>query len=315
MVFVGNRHCVHCGSRAREPRALDGTPWKCPRGHGELRGFALGGAEIGECPKCAGLWIDEDTFQRVISERAREAVVPQGGAAAAGPKPVMVADQVRYIPCPDCGKVMNRTNYSRTSGIVLDACKGHGVWCDAEELRRVIEFVQAGGLIVAHRKAAEALEMERRRLELARAMSERRPTEVAWQLPRDARESRGADRLGGMVIGAGLEQPGREGPAHAQLRAIGEDRHPVAAEPRLQLADARQVDDARAVHLRERLRVEHRHEPVQRGADAMRRRADVQHGVVPLDADPVDVVHRHVARALVVADGEARDAARGRARG
>jgi Zn-finger nucleic acid-binding protein len=159
------------------------------------------------CPLCAGLWIDEDTFQRVISERAREAVVPQGGAAAAGPKPVMIADTVRYIPCPDCGKVMNRTNYSRSSGIVLDACKGHGVWCDAEELRRVIEFVQAGGLIVAHRKAAEALEMERRRLELARAMAERRPMEAAWQLPRDARASRasrGTERLGGMVIGAGL---------------------------------------------------------------------------------------------------------------
>src|SRR5215216_6018670 len=58
MVFVGSRHCAHCGARAREPKALDGTPWKCPRGHGELRGVALGGAEIGECPECAGLWIE-----------------------------------------------------------------------------------------------------------------------------------------------------------------------------------------------------------------------------------------------------------------
>src|SRR5688572_19909414 len=87
LVFVGSRHCVHCGARAKEPRALDGTPWRCPSSHGELRGVGLGGAELGECPECAGLWLDEPTFQRVVSERERSAVVPQGGAAPARPTP------------------------------------------------------------------------------------------------------------------------------------------------------------------------------------------------------------------------------------
>lgn len=174
MVFVGSRHCVHCGSRAREPKALDGTPWKCPRGHGELRGLALGGAEIGECPACAGLWVDEETFQHVVSDRARDAVVPQGGAAAAAPRAVQ-ADTVRYVPCPDCGKIMNRTNFARTSGVVLDACRGHGVWCDADELRRVVEFVKAGGMDVARRREQEAMEIERRRLAFERMTTPQGP--------------------------------------------------------------------------------------------------------------------------------------------
>src|SRR5689334_5442538 len=69
LVFVGSRHCAHCGARAREPKALDGMPWKCPGGHGELRGISFGGAVVGECPECAGLWVEELTFQAVVADR------------------------------------------------------------------------------------------------------------------------------------------------------------------------------------------------------------------------------------------------------
>ena len=203
MVFVGSRHCVHCGARAREPKALDGTPWKCPRGHGELRGVALGGVEIGECLECAGLWIDEETFRRVVTERAQAAVVPRAVDETA--RQPASPDVVRYSPCPDCGKIMNRTNYLRISGVILDTCKGHGVWCDADEFRRVIEFVQAGGLTVAHRQAAEALEIERRRLELARSMAPHRPMDIIRPVaPRRYDGPRLTDSVGGMVVGAGL---------------------------------------------------------------------------------------------------------------
>lgn len=193
LVFVGSRHCVHCGARAREPRALDGTPWKCPRGHGELRGLALGGAEVGECEACGGLWVEETTFQAIVSDRARQAVVPQGGGVAAqGAR--APSDTVRYVPCPDCGKVMNRVNFSKSSGVIIDACKGHGVWCDADELRRVIEFVRAGGMDVARRKETEALALERRRLEFVRAMD---AAKSQYEHPGHARKrAREEDSLG-----------------------------------------------------------------------------------------------------------------------
>lgn len=169
LVFVGSRHCVHCGARAKEPKALDGTPWKCPAGHGELQGIALGGAEIGECPACAGLWIDEATFQAVVADRTRPLVVPQGGAEETRRRAVPES-RVRYRPCCDCGKLMNRVNFAKSSGIVLDACKGHGLWCDVDELRQVVEFVRSGGLDAARQREHEQRELERRQKEFERQL-------------------------------------------------------------------------------------------------------------------------------------------------
>jgi len=45
-----------------------------------------------------------------------------------------------------CGDVMNRVNFARVSGVVLDVCRAHGAWFDAGELRAVREFVRGSGL-------------------------------------------------------------------------------------------------------------------------------------------------------------------------
>lgn len=165
LVFVGSRHCVHCGARAREPKAIDGTPWKCPGGHGELRTISFGGAVLGECTTCQGLWLEELTFQAVVAERTRPLVVPQGGSEEARRRTLAPA-RVQYRKCCDCAKIMNRVNFAKTSGVVLDACKGHGVWCDADELRAICEYVRAGGLEVSNRRAAEQEQAEQRRVRM-----------------------------------------------------------------------------------------------------------------------------------------------------
>ena len=74
---------------------------------------------------------------------------------------------VRYVPCPLCAKLMNRINFGKRSGIVLDSCAKHGTWFDADELRRVVEFVRDGGLDRARAIGKEQLEDERRRLSFA----------------------------------------------------------------------------------------------------------------------------------------------------
>lgn len=41
---------------------------------------------------------------------------------------------------------MNRLNFGKVSGVIVDVCKPHGTWFDAGELTRVVAFASAGGL-------------------------------------------------------------------------------------------------------------------------------------------------------------------------
>jgi Zn-finger nucleic acid-binding protein len=59
---------------------------------------------------------------------------------------------------------MNRSNFARISGVIIDLCKQHGVWFDANELPKIITFIDEGGLKRSREKEKIALEDERSRL-------------------------------------------------------------------------------------------------------------------------------------------------------
>jgi Zn-finger nucleic acid-binding protein len=59
---------------------------------------------------------------------------------------------------------MNRVNFARCSGVVVDVCKGHGTWFDRDELRQIVEFIRGGGLEVSRAREKRELEEERQRL-------------------------------------------------------------------------------------------------------------------------------------------------------
>ena len=161
LVFVGSRHCAHCGARTERPDAAGAAEAACPRGCGPLTPVQLGGVELSECGGCGGVWLSEATFQRLCADGERQATLLAGAAAA--PRGAATASGgVRYLPCPQCAAMMNRVNFARVSGVVIDSCREHGVWFDADELRRVVEFVRAGGLDVARGREREALAGERR---------------------------------------------------------------------------------------------------------------------------------------------------------
>ena len=71
---------------------------------------------------------------------------------------------VNYVPCPDCKQLMNRSNFARSSGVIIDLCKEHGVWFDSDELPKIIEFIDKGGLARSREKEKISLEEERGRL-------------------------------------------------------------------------------------------------------------------------------------------------------
>lgn len=134
----------------------------CPRCREALGAVRVGPATLDECRRCGGVWADVTAFDAILKDREAQAVV----LGAAGPAPVATppATPQSYVPCPVCARLMNRLNFARCSGVLVDVCKGHGTWLDRDELRQVVAFVNAGGLQRARAKEREDLDLARRRL-------------------------------------------------------------------------------------------------------------------------------------------------------
>jgi hypothetical protein len=97
--------------------------------------------------------MDADAFEGLCADReSQAAVLHQFPGTAAGGTP-----RIRYRPCARCGKMMNRVNFGRLSGTVVDVCKGHGTYMDPGELHRIVEFIQSGGLERARTRQLEEL--------------------------------------------------------------------------------------------------------------------------------------------------------------
>jgi hypothetical protein len=89
----------------------------------------------------------------------------RGAAApAANGTPGAQPERITYRPCPRCKKMMNRVNFAKYSGVVLDVCRAHGTYFDRDELHRVVAFIQAGGLDRARARDRDELADEERRL-------------------------------------------------------------------------------------------------------------------------------------------------------
>ena len=162
LVFIGSKHCAHCGATIAPVDTRSSTR-PCPRGCGPLRKLSLGGVELEECEPCGGAWLVPHVFQRLCAEEERRAAY-LGAGSALHPARAQPVGTIRYLPCPDCAKLMNRVNFGKRSGVVLDSCAQHGTWFDVDELRRVVEFVRDGGLDRARAHERQQLEEERRLL-------------------------------------------------------------------------------------------------------------------------------------------------------
>ena len=113
-----SRHCPRCGAKAA------------------LHTITFRDVQIDVCEACEGAWFDVGELEHVIGGirtavregRWQAEAVPERGRShsAAGPQ--------GYVPCPVCGNLMHRVNWEKTSGIVVDVCRSHGVWLDGGEV-------------------------------------------------------------------------------------------------------------------------------------------------------------------------------------
>jgi hypothetical protein len=66
---------------------------------------------------------------------------------------------------------MNRHNFARFSGVIIEVCTPHGLWFDRDQLSAALRFVMAGGLELAKHREIQELdqEIERKRSDAALA--------------------------------------------------------------------------------------------------------------------------------------------------
>ena len=161
LVPLSATHCPACGAEVHPagPATADGAP--CPACAKPLARASVGELAVQECLACGGLWLEREAFEQLGASRERQGAVI-GALPGAPPKSEPVIEAIQYRPCPSCHQFMNRVNYARRSGVVLDVCKDHGLWFDRDELRKVLAFIQVGGLERARERDLEDLKEAQR---------------------------------------------------------------------------------------------------------------------------------------------------------
>jgi len=165
-IFIGMKHCPWCGEDAPDRQPLEGAKGKCPRCSLAFLLVKVGNRMLNECPACGGLWVDNNTLQEICTDQEQQQAVMGFDPGSTPATSAGASNAVRtYIPCPECNKLMNRRQFADCSGVIVDWCKAHGTWFDRNELRQIVQFIQAGGLNKSREREKLKLEEERRNLE------------------------------------------------------------------------------------------------------------------------------------------------------
>jgi Zn-finger nucleic acid-binding protein len=163
LIFKGAKFCSHCGAKVDRVEMAEPDREPCPRCGVGMKAIDVGGTKLRECPKCEGIWVTTDTLKEICEDREKQSAV----LGLAGPLPQegsVDIESVHYIPCPICHELMNRVNFANCSHVVVNVCRQHGTWFDKDELRRIIEFIRAGGMDKARTREIQELEQKKREL-------------------------------------------------------------------------------------------------------------------------------------------------------
>ena len=104
----------------------------CPHCHVALTAVERPHATQHTCPRCGGIWIDDDELQRMFIELAIPPRAPLGPLELqAGP-----------VPCPRCGEPMAVERTAGGEPPLIDVCAAHGAWFDRDELEIALTRLQ-----------------------------------------------------------------------------------------------------------------------------------------------------------------------------
>lgn len=170
--------CLGCGARVGETRCACESlgPYRsvafdregaCPRCSQPLVVEDYADTPLDECTQCGGVFVEAWILDKLVA--AREARMSL--AISLPDRPLHRETAVRYLRCPRCSTQMNRKIFGRSSGIVVDVCKDHGMWFDPGELAAVITFIESGGLERAKQRAEQERADELRKQKTQRAVA------------------------------------------------------------------------------------------------------------------------------------------------
>jgi len=162
MMFVGEKFCSHCGAQAARAEVPGAAKELCPRCRVEMSAVVIGNTHLRECPRCEGIWADAEALQQICTDREKQAAVLGVAAPLPAPADGNVEEHIHYLPCPVCHELMNRVNFAHCSHVIVNVCNRHGTWFDKDELRRMVEFIRAGGLEESRTREIAELESQRR---------------------------------------------------------------------------------------------------------------------------------------------------------
>ena len=132
-----------------------------------MRGVKIGDFSVAKCSQCGGFFVPDETFDK-MQERSDRVIFPTGGGKRGE---VEQESAVRYVRCPVCLNMMNRTNFARISGVIIDSCRGHGIWFDPGEMEKIMDFISRGGLQKSKALDIDRLKDEERLVRLRNAQS------------------------------------------------------------------------------------------------------------------------------------------------
>lgn len=178
LMFQGAVYCPKCGARhARAARSDEHAP--CPACRATMHDVQIGDTAMLECERCRAVWIDAATFEHICASGETQAAVLHHWPAPGDPDP---GREVRYRKCVACGALMNRLNFGKVSGTIVDVCKKHGTLLDAGELHRIASFVRGGGLERTRQRQIDELKEQEQRLRMAEATRPSQPGgNASWE--------------------------------------------------------------------------------------------------------------------------------------
>ena len=136
----------------------------CPRCVVKMRRRVVGDHHPLECPICCGLFVEATDLNTMISEQEKKVAASEGLVGERPVKAELDRHDVVYVKCPVCDKIMNRLNYGRLSGVIIDYCRDHGYWLDEGELEKIAKWVATGGLVKKRQREIDDLKNQKARL-------------------------------------------------------------------------------------------------------------------------------------------------------